>query len=103
MWLAGHAARPYGRWIEPFGVKHRPLVVIAQQADFALRDQIHALAGIRPIAHDISETVDVLDGLLRDVLEDRLEGLEVAMDIADDRLHNSGSPGGRSARPQCDG
>ncbi len=65
----------------------RALIVVAEQDDLALHHQIDALARVRPVADDIAQTVDFADGLFLDVLEDRLQGLQVTVNVADDRLH----------------
>src|SRR5262249_24103714 len=75
------------RRIETFRIEHGALVVVAQQHDLAIHDEIDALPGIGAIAHNVSQAVDLLDALLFDVFQDGLQGLQIAMDIADYRLH----------------
>ena len=77
----------FGRRIEAIGIEHGPLIVVAQQDDAALHDQIDAFAGIGTVADDITQAVDFLDLVLFDVLEDGLQCLKVAMNIANDSLH----------------
>ncbi len=66
-----------GRRVESFRIEHGPLVVVAEQDHLALHHQIDALARIGAVADDVAETVDLGDRLLLDVLEDRLQGLEL--------------------------
>jgi hypothetical protein len=61
--------------------------VVAQQDELALHDQVHALPGVRAVADDVPQAVGLLDVLRLDVLKDRLQRLEVAVDIAYERLH----------------
>ena len=85
---------PFGGRVEAFGVEHGSLVVIAQEDHMALHDDIDAFAGVWPVADDVAEAIDLFCLLLFDVLEDRLQGLEVAMDVADNGLHALALPEG---------
>src|SRR5439155_15819594 len=76
--------RPLGWRIEPLGVEHGPLVMIAEEDNLALHHLIHALAWIRSVADHIPEAVDLLDGVLGNIIQNRLQGFEIAVDIADD-------------------
>jgi hypothetical protein len=59
--------------------------VVAENHDLAfLPYELDALAGIRPVADDVAQTIDGIDLLPFDILEHGLERLEVAVDIADD-------------------
>ena len=79
---------PLGGRVEPVGVEHGPLVVVAEQDELAVHDQVDALARVRAVADDVAQAVDLLDRLLRlDVVQDGLEGFQVAVDVADDGLH----------------
>ena len=79
-----------GARVESFGIEQRPLVVIAQDADVQRHHQVDALARIGAIADDVPQAVDLLDPLTTDVGQHRLEGFEVAMDVADQgTLHES--------------
>ena len=78
---------PLGRLVEPVGVEHRPLVVVAQQDELAVHHQVDALARVRAVADDVAEAVDLADALGFDVRQHGLEGFQVAVDVADDRLH----------------
>src|SRR5207237_64974 len=104
--LAGHfelRPRPedgaLGGPVEPLGVEHGALVVVAQQDHLALHHQVDALARVRAVADDVPEAEDLRDVVLVDVLQDRLEGLVVAVDVADDGLHTWLS-GGLGAAPR---
>ena len=79
---------PLGRRIEAFRIEHGALIVIAQEDDLAFHDQIDALARIGPVADDVAQAIDFGDVLRFDVLEHRLQGLEIAVDIADDGFHD---------------
>src|SRR5262249_44670725 len=84
---AGPEHGPLGGGLEALGVEHGPLVVVAQEDHLALHDQVHALARVGAVADDVPQAVDLSDIVLVDVLEDGLQGLEVAVDVADDGLH----------------
>jgi hypothetical protein len=59
----------------------------------AVANEPGTLARIRPVADDVAEAGDRIDLLLVDVGKDRLEGLEVAVDVADNRpLHANSTP-----------
>jgi hypothetical protein len=77
--------RPLGADVESVRVEESPLVVVAEDHDLAfLPHELDALAGIRPVADDVAQTIDGIDLLPFDILEHGLERLEVAVDIADD-------------------
>ena len=76
--------------VESFRIEQGPLVVIAQQADLALHDHVDALAGIGAVADQVAEAVDLGDSLAADVGKHGLEGLEVAVDIADEGSFHAG-------------
>ena len=85
--------------VEAVGVEHGALVVVAQQHHLALHDEVDALAGVGAVADHVPEAIGFRDGVFLDVLEDRLEGLKVTVDVADDGLHEA-PPGGV---PRCTG
>src|SRR6185312_8816845 len=78
---------PFRRLVEPIRVEHGALVVIAQQNQLGIHDQVDAFAGVRSVANHVAEAVNLGDPLRFDVGQHRLEGLQVAVNIADDRLH----------------
>src|SRR5262249_5228906 len=78
---------PLGGAVEPLGVEHGPLVVVAQQDHLALHHQVDALQGVGAVADHVPKAVDVANVVPVDVSQDRLEGLEVAMNVTDYRLH----------------
>src|SRR5262249_42753821 len=53
-------------------------------------DEVHAFARIGPVADDIAEAIHLVHALFLDIVEDGLKGLEIAMDVADNRLHARG-------------
>ena len=78
------ADRPLRANIEAIRVEQRSLVVVAEDHQAAaVADERDALAGIRTVADDVAQTTHRIDLLPIDVRENRLEGLEVAMDVAD--------------------
>ncbi len=88
--FAGPEDGPFGSGIEALGIEQGSLVVVAQDADVAAHDQVDALAGVGAIADDIAQAIDLGDPLLIDVGQNRLESLEVAVDIADDGSLHAG-------------
>jgi hypothetical protein len=82
---ASPADRLLGTYIESIRVEERPLIVVAQQHHAAaFADEIHALAGIRPVADHIAKAIDGVNLLPVDILEDRAERLQIAMNVTDD-------------------
>src|SRR5580765_718202 len=77
---------PLGRRIESIGVKHRSLIVIAEQCDFALHYQVDAFTRIGPVTDHIAQTVNLVNFLVLDVLEDCFQRLQVAVYIANHGL-----------------
>src|SRR5262249_34387382 len=76
-----------GRRVETLRVEHGALVMVAQKNDLALHHQVHAFARIGPIADNVAQAIDFLDVLPGDIGQNGLECFEIAMDIADQRLH----------------
>ena len=84
------------RWrIEPVGIEHRALIVVAEQDNLALHHQVDALARVRAVADDVAQAIDVGNIVALYVLQDGLKRLEVAVDVAYQGLQN-GSPGDRA-------
>src|SRR5262249_37532072 len=83
---------------------HRPLIVVAEQDDFAFADQVDALARVGTVADNVAQAVDLSDFVLIDIVHDGLEAFQVAMDIADERFHRR-SPEGqrRTGEERCTG
>src|SRR5271157_153737 len=74
---------PLGPDVETVRVKHRPLVVVAQESHLAgFNDQVNALTRIRAVADDVAEAVNFREPLRLDVVEHYLQGFKVAMYIA---------------------
>ena len=48
-------------------------------------DMVEAFARIRSVAHDISQTVDLVHLLVSNMRKHRLKCFEIAMDVTDDR------------------
>ena len=62
----------------------RPITMIVP---FAAGGPIDALARVRAVADNVAQTIDLGNAGFSDVVENRLECFEIAVDIADDRLH----------------
>ena len=98
--IAGPEDGTLGRWIEAIRIEHGALIVIAEQDDLALHHEIDALARVGAVADHVAEAVDFGNSLFFNILEDGLQRLKVAVDIANDRLHawlsgcSSAAPGG---------
>jgi len=63
-----------------------PLVLLCHgfpECSYSWRHQIDALARIWPVADNIAQAKDIVDALLSDVGQDRLESLQVAVDVTD--------------------
>lgn len=75
---------PFRPTAESLGIKECPLVVIPQHTDVAIHDSIDALAGIRSVSHDIAKADNMVDPLLSDIGENRLQCLQIAVDVAED-------------------
>lgn len=83
--VAGPVNRPQRDRVEPFGVEQCRLVVVAEDRPFRPLDhQIEAFAGVGAVADDIAQADDFFDPFAVDVLQDRLQRLEVAVNITDD-------------------
>src|SRR5690606_37985034 len=77
-------------------------VVVAAERDVRLAaDKLAAGVGVRAVADDVAQAPDLVDVLTFDLGDHRLEGLEVAVDVGDDRDAHQGAAGGvgRYARP----
>lgn len=60
--------------------------MVSQKANLAMpHHKIDALSRIGAVPDDITETVDLVDSLTLNVLQNGFECLEITMDIADDR------------------
>src|SRR5262249_28781724 len=92
--LAGPEDRALGADVEPVGVEHRPLVVVAQEGDpAALHHPVDTLTGVGPVTDDIAQAIDLGDLLRLDVVEDDLQGFEVPVDVTDQSTtHGKGPP-----------
>jgi hypothetical protein len=89
---------PLGGGVEPVRVEHRALVVVAQEHQLAVHHQVDALARVGAVPDHVSEAVDLADAQRLDVGQHGLEGFQVPVDVADDRLHAGLSTGrGRTA------
>src|SRR5262245_47915268 len=67
--------RPLGADIESIGVKHRALIVVAEQRHLAgFHHPIDALARIGPVADDVAEAENLVDSLGFDIFEHHLQG-----------------------------
>ena len=83
------ASRPedglFGGCVEAFGVEQRAAVVIAEHTELELHHDIQALAGLGTITDDIAQANDSVDVLGFNVLKDRLQCSQIAVNIAKDR------------------
>ena len=61
--------------------------MIAQEHHLALHDQIDALAGIRAVADNIAQAINLADLVVVDIGQDGLECFQIAVDIADQSFH----------------
>ena len=74
---------PFGANIEAIGIKQGALIMVAQQNHAAaIANDAGTLTWVRAIAHHVTKAEDFFCGLLFDILQHRLEGLEVAVDVA---------------------
>jgi tRNA threonylcarbamoyladenosine biosynthesis protein TsaB len=75
--------RPLRAHVETVGVEERPLIVVAQEHHLAaVSNDRDALAWVGSIPHHITKAEDFFHALLIDILQHRLERLEVAVDVA---------------------
>src|SRR5690606_33281469 len=82
-----------GAAVEPFGIKQRALVVVAEEGDLAVgHHRVEAFARPRAVADDVAEAKNLIDPLLLDMRENGLERFEVAVDVADDGAFQGGGP-----------
>lgn len=77
--------------IKTFWIEHRPLVVIAQQANLAMfNNMVQTLTRVRSVTDNIPQAEHFVDALQCDMLLHRLERLEIAVDVADNcALHRN--------------
>ena len=70
--------------------KEDGLVVVAAERQLApLDDKVQALARTRPIADDVAQAEDALDGSSVDIRQHRLERLKISVNVRYNRKHNS--------------
>ncbi len=75
---------PFRPTVKTFGIKHGPLVVITQEANFAFFDhQVETFARIGAISDDVTHAIDFVDVLVGNVRKHLLERFEIAMNVAD--------------------
>ncbi len=65
-------------------LEHRQ-VVVAHQAELEVLEEVDDPAGVRAVADQIAQEEDALDPPLAQVFEDRQQGLEVPVNVRDDR------------------
>src|SRR5690348_4301122 len=75
---------PLGAGIESFRIEQRSLIVVPQEAQLAGKDAIDALAGIRPVADDVSQTIDFRQSLFLDIRENRIQRFQVSVYVANE-------------------
>ena len=77
-----------GAEIEVCGLVEDSEIMISHDGLLAvLGDEVEALQGIWPVADNIAKADDSADVEILDAFEDGLEGLEVAVDVRNDRKH----------------
>ncbi len=75
---------PFRSGVESFRIEQGCLVVISKNGDFSVVDhQINTFPRIGAVPDDITQTVDLFDPLRPNILQDRLQGFQVSMDVAD--------------------
>jgi hypothetical protein len=97
--VAGPADRRRGRRREGRDVEiaeHRQIVVPDQAQRAAFLHDRCALVGVGPVADDVAEAPELVDAGALHVGENRLEGGQVGVDVADDGEAHRGERGGLS-------
>lgn len=73
--------------------------MIAAEAEFSmLGDEIEAGSGIRPVADNVAQAINLLDAAALDVEQHSLERFEVRVDVGDNGKHASSNCGDRCSR-----
>ena len=86
--LSGPENRLFGSGAEAFGIDQGTIVVIAENARVHFHDAVQAFAGVGAVTDHITQADDAIALLILDIRENRLEGFEVAMNVAYDcRTH----------------
>lgn len=80
--LTGPKNGAFGRCAEPFWIVDRSIIVVPYDAYGHLHDEVQTLSWVGTVPDDIAQADDSVDFLRFNVLEHRLEGFEIAMDIA---------------------
>ncbi len=75
----------FGTRIEAFGVEKGALVVISQKANVRLHHFVDALARVWTVANDIPQTVNLGCPLSADIIQNRAQGLNIAVNVANQR------------------
>jgi hypothetical protein len=82
-----------GDGIEAFRIKLRRLIVVAQDADFALLDDlVQALARVRAVPDHVAQAVNLGHTLPPDIVEHDPQCFQVRVDIADQSSFQSTKP-----------
>ena len=77
---------------EAIGIEHGPLIVVAHQHEWKARHEVDALAWIGAVADHVAEAINLRNVTRLNVGQDSLQGFQVTVDVADDRLHAVRSP-----------
>jgi hypothetical protein len=81
--------RSFGTGIETHGVEQCPLIVISQQREFALgHHSIDTFTRVRPVAHNVAQTVNLGNSLAGNVRKDCLQRFQISVDVAENGFQN---------------
>jgi tRNA threonylcarbamoyladenosine biosynthesis protein TsaB len=97
--VAGPVRSLEGHGIEADRIQNHCLIVIPLDGNRAVSHHcVNTFDGIRAIPHDIPQTVDLPDVQIADILTHCLQGLEIGMDITDQRSFHASQPYGWSQK-----
>ena len=76
--------RLLGSNVEPFGIKQRTAIVVAQNTELELHRLVQALAGVRTVANHIAKAHDPIDVLSSNVFQYGFQCRQVSVNVAQD-------------------
>ena len=83
--IAGPKNSSFRAAVEPFRIKQGPLIMVAQQAHRAVVDhRIQTFTRIWTVADNVTQAVNLLNGLAMDMRKNSLKSFIIAMNVADD-------------------